>query len=108
MKLPNAEKAQISDAKIRGYLLSTDHAIGRFKARFLASLGFTGENWQELRARLLEQAKGDADLDAVTEYGQKYRISGNLEGSKGAAEVVTIWIVLAGDDAPRFVTVYPR
>ena len=108
MKLPNAKKAIVSESKLRDYLLSTDHTIGRFKARFFAGLGFTRETWPELRSQLLNLAAGDADLDEATAYGQKYRVSGTLEGPAGAAEVVTVWIVLAGDDAPRLVTVYPR
>ena len=39
---------------------------------------------------------------------QKYLVFGRLEGPAGAADVVTVWIVLEGDDTPRLVTVYPR
>ena len=41
MLLPNAERALIDRAKIRDYLLSLHHPVGRFKARFFTSLGFT-------------------------------------------------------------------
>ena len=108
MKLPNADKVQISEEKLRGYLLSSDHAIGRFKARFLAGLGFTADNWGELAARLRELAQGDGELGPATEYGQKYLVFGRLEGPLGESNVVAVWIVLAGDDTPRLVTVYPR
>lgn len=108
MKIPNSKEAQVSEAKLREYLLSTDHTIGRFKARFFAGLGFTNENWTELRGQLLELANGDAELVEGAEYGQKYRVLGTLEGPRGAAEVVAVWIVLTGDDVPRLVTVYPR
>jgi hypothetical protein len=33
MKLPNGDRAMVHEAKVRDYLLSTDHPIGRFKAR---------------------------------------------------------------------------
>jgi hypothetical protein len=108
MKLPNGDKARIPEEKILGYLLSTDHPIGRFKARFFAGLGFTTENWDELRGQLRELAKGEATLGPATGFGQKYLVLGTLEGPAGAAEVVTVWIVLTEDDTPRFVTVYPR
>ena len=108
MKLPNANQAQVPEEKLLGYVLSTDHPIGRFKAQFFAGLGFTAGNWDRLRDRLRELAEQDAELGETTEYGQKYLVSGTLEGPTGAAEVVSVWIVLAGDDIPRFVTVYPR
>ena len=96
------------EEKLRGYVLSTDHQIGRFKARFFASLGFSEGNWELLRDRLLELAAGDSDLGPASKYGQKYIISGTLEGPSGKARVQSVWIVLTGDDIPRFVTVYPR
>jgi len=108
VKLPNANRAQVPEEKLLGYVLSTDHPIGRFKAQFFAGLGFTAGNWDRLRDRLRELAEKDAELGQSTEYGEKYLVSGTLEGPTGAAEVVSVWIVLAGDDIPRFVTVYPR
>ena len=39
MKLPSADRVQIDDRKIREYLLSRTHAVGRFKARFFAAVG---------------------------------------------------------------------
>ncbi len=59
MRMPGAERAVIDSAKIRDYLLSPSHPVGRFKAVFFASLGYTA------------------------------------------------WIVLAGEDFPRFVTAFP-
>ena len=109
MKLPNADRAEVPEKKLRDYVLSRDHPIGRFKAQFFAGLGFSAGNWDRLRDRLLELAeREDAERGPVTKYGQKYLVSGTLEGPSGAAEVVSVWIVLAGDDIPRFVTVYPR
>ena len=48
MRLPNVDQATIDRAKLEGYLLSEVHPVGRFKARFFASLGFTAHNWREL------------------------------------------------------------
>jgi len=44
MKLPNAERAVIDERKVREYLLSKSHPIGRFKATFLARAGFEVAN----------------------------------------------------------------
>ena len=42
-------------------------------------------------------------------YGQKYEVGGFLQGPTGReAPVVTVWIVLRGEDVPRLVTAYPR
>jgi len=51
--LTNAERAVIEPAKIRDYLLSPSHPVGRFKAAVFASLGYTQENWQILHEDLL-------------------------------------------------------
>ena len=36
--LPNASKAEINPAKVRDYLLSSSHPIGRFKQPFFVAL----------------------------------------------------------------------
>ena len=40
MQLPNAEQAVVDEVKIRTYLLSSEHPVGRFKAAFFRGLGF--------------------------------------------------------------------
>lgn len=109
MKLPAAERAGIEPAKIRDYLLSTSHPVGRFKAPFFASLGYTSTNWRRLDEDLRDLAvSGDAERGTDSPYGQKYEIRGNLKGPSGkSAEVLTVWIVLFGRDVPHFVTAFP-
>ena len=110
MKLPNGHKATVDERKVRDYLLSQRHPIGRFKARVFASVGFAPGNWQ-LFARALAElaATGEAALDAEDAYGRKYLVTGALSGPTGAVlEVVSVWIVPSEGDAPRLVTVYPR
>jgi hypothetical protein len=108
VKLPNADRAVVDERKLREYLLSTQHAVGRFKAAFFSELGFKIGNWKELRSRLMELAHSDATMGESTEYGQKHLIPGTLTGPSGRrADVVSVWIVLTGDDIPRLVTVYP-
>ncbi len=109
MKLPRGDAAIVELAKVRHYLLSAFHPIGRFKAAFFRSIGYTAAEWHvlELDLRALA-AHGDAIAVESTTSGQKYEVRGNLQGPSGArASVVTVWIVLAGEDLPRFVTVYP-
>lgn len=110
MKLPNGENAIVDERKIREYLVSRSHPVGRFKAKFFASLGFGPPNWQVLAAAILRLATNDdAQLVEETEHGRKYLVPGTLTGPQGrSAEVVSVWIVRVGDDVPRLVTVYPR
>ena len=109
MKLPGVERAVIAPAKIRDYLLSTSHPVGRFKAPFFASLGYTRANWRRLEEDLRDLAvSGDAELGKGSAYGQKYEIRGILTGPSGrSAGVLTVWIILFGGDAPQFVTAFP-
>jgi hypothetical protein len=57
MKLPNPEVAVVSEEKIKGYLLSTNHRDGRHKAAFFVSYGYSVDNWQELALALRKHAE---------------------------------------------------
>ena len=109
MKIPNAEKAVIDPIKLHGYLLSTSHPIGRFKAVFFARLGYGAANWQALDEALRKQHLGtDAKEVENDERGQKYEIRAILKGPAGqSAAVVSIWMIRAGESIPRFITAYP-
>lgn len=41
VKLPGAERAFIDPSKVRDYLLSESHPVGRFKAAFFIALGYS-------------------------------------------------------------------
>ncbi len=109
MKLPNAENAVIDSEKLRDYLLSPSHPVGRFKAAFFSSLGYRQENWKQLEADLRRQhLTKEAVLHRETLYGRKYEIHGKIRGPAGKTkEVVSVWIVLVDEEVPRFVTAYP-
>ena len=108
MKIPGAERAVLDAAKMRDYLLSREHAVGSAKARFFAQLGFSKENWTVLRNALYGFASQDAQLGPATRFGQKYLVHGTITGPSGrAGRIVVVWIILHGEDFPRFVTAYP-
>jgi hypothetical protein len=109
VKLPAAEKALVEPAKVRDYLLSREHPVGRFKAAFFESLGYSLDAWHQLQADLRALGiAGEAILGDRTKYGQKYEVRGKLSRSSGrVASVVSIWIVRWGEDTPRFVTAFP-
>ncbi|QDU65124.1 hypothetical protein Pla86_01880 [Planctomycetes bacterium Pla86] len=95
--------------KIREYLLSDAHPVGRFKAAFFGGLGYSAGEWEVLAADLRGHAvENDASATETNEYGQKYEVRGRMAGPAGKiAVVVAVWIVLRGEDFPRFVTAFP-
>jgi hypothetical protein len=109
MKLPAADRALIDAAKVRDYLLSPSHPVGRFKAAFFAAVGFRQGDWQVLLAALARLAvEGDAVQTEATPFGQKYEVRGTLTGPSGrTATIVSVWIVLTGEASARFVTAFP-
>ena len=52
MKVPQAELAVVDPAKVRDYLLSPEHPVGRFKATFFGSIGYSRDDWDLLVANL--------------------------------------------------------
>jgi hypothetical protein len=109
-KLPNYKKAIIDPDKIKNYILSPAHPVGRFKAAFFQSMGYTQENWQQFLDDIREyHLTEDAEPVEKTEYGQKYIITGEVKGPNGKIILLrSVWIVLSGEDTPRFITIYPE
>jgi hypothetical protein len=108
-RLPGADEALVDEGKIRSYLLSTSHPVGRHKAAFFSRYGFKAEKWEELRSALLLHGK-DNDLTAIedTPFGKKYVVDGLLRSPDGDDVAVrTVWFVGRGDERPRFVTAHP-
>ena len=110
MSLPNADRAIFDPAKVRDYLLSSVHPVGRFKATFFVSLGYTQDRWETLRDDFLAIARsGDAVPGRLSVFGRMFEVDGMLTGPSGrAAEIRTVWIVASDEASPRFVTAYPR
>ena len=109
MKLPNADRAVIDRSKVVDYLLSEAHVVGRFKSAFFTTLGYSKTAWEVLAADIQRHAfENEALATEANQYGQKYEVHGNLDGpASRAAVLITVWIVLHGEDFPRFVTAYP-
>ena len=109
MKLPVVMKVRVDPAKVRCYLLSASHPVGRYKAVFFRSLGCSAVNWMQLAQNLAELAASREATVRETEYGEKYEVRGTLKGPNGrSAEIVTVWFVPSGSDVARLVTAYPR
>ncbi|PIV85321.1 MAG: adhesin [Nitrospirae bacterium CG17_big_fil_post_rev_8_21_14_2_50_50_9] len=108
--LPNHENAYVDSAKIRNYVLSASHPIGRFKAAYFRGLGYTHEKWKQFEDDIREQHLTlEAEPTEKTKYGQKYTIKGFVKCPNGKRVLLqSIWIILEGENTPRFVTIYPE
>ena len=107
--LPNADRAEIDPEKLRGYLLSASHPVGRFKARFFAALGYSPDRWEELDADLrAHHLTQDTERAELGPHGQTFTIRAILKGPNGQSAMVrSVWFIATGREAPRFVTAYP-
>jgi hypothetical protein len=109
-RLPRGATATVDDAKITKYLLNPAHPIGRSKAQFFGSFGFSSANWMDLKKALVDHPKRNAVTDHIrTPYGEKYVVSCSLVAPDGRNPcIVSVWI----SEPPhlvvlRFVTAYP-
>lgn len=108
MKLPTSDRVVIDERKVRDYLLSQSHPVGRFKARYFAALGFDQD---QADAFILEvrriAAEGEVLETQDTAFGRKYTVRGVLRGPGGSVPVFTVWIQERGQQDVRLVTVRP-
>ena len=108
MLVPGSERAVIDPAKVRDYLLSPSHPVGRFKGQFFLGLGFLAEDWGAFARALREQHLTlEATASQPDQYGQRFVVRAILQGPAAEAPVVSVWFVRAGEDFARFVTAYP-
>ncbi len=109
MKLPNAERATVSERKITHYLLDPAHPAGGSKAVFFLRFGFSASEWQilawALRAHVIDNETVDTE---ETRYGTRFAVDGPLLApDKTVLNVRSAWFIDPGSDVPRFVTAYP-
>lgn len=109
MKLPSRENAYIPPLKLKGYLLSETHPIGKEKAKLFRSAGFNEGTAALLKEGLLAIARSGRVTDVIeSPHGVKYIIEGEIKTPTGdSIKLKTIWIVDIGQERPRFVTAYP-
>ena len=109
MQLPNKEKAYIPLSKLKDYLLSETHSVGKSKAKLLRSLGFNEMNVNLLKESLMAIAHSENVKEAISSpHGVKYIIDGLLRTQAGGSIIMrTVWIIDKGHERARFVTAYP-
>jgi len=109
MSSPDFKKAYVPKQKISDYLLSETHAVGKEKARYFRSIGYTEKHTDHLAEALLMIAKSEkVSQEIASPYGTKYIIDGEIDTPLGTtARLRTVWVVEPYDELPRFVTAYP-
>ncbi len=109
MKLPFRINAVVREEKVRDYLLSNEHPVGRFKAAFFRALGYARSDWPRLRSDLLGHGRrGVVVSETESPFGTKYEVRGRIRGPNGReGNVVSIWMIRRGESSPRLVTAYP-
>ena len=110
MRLPQRESAWVHPSKLTDYLLSETHEEGAGKASFLRGVGFDESNVGALEEGLLSIAyTEEVARTETTPYGTKYVIYGRMGTPTGEAiDLLTVWMIDTGQEAPRLVTAYPR
>lgn len=108
MKVPNFEKAVVPKEKLQDYLLSESHPVGRFKAVFFQQLGYSSAAWEVLANDIRILLENEVAKTIATDFGTEYEVRGQIDGPSGkSANVVTVWVVLKGEEFSCFVTAYP-
>lgn len=108
MKLPNRESAYVPQSKLKDYLLSETHMVGRSKAKFFRIFGFDETNLDVLEQSLITIAQTQEVKEQVSSiHGEKYVIDGTLMTPTGSTiKIETVWIINKDQDKPRFITAY--
>jgi hypothetical protein len=102
--------AVVPESKILDYLLSPTHPIGRDKALFFSSLGFSSERWEELASALKAHAANhEVASQEDSMWGTNYSIIGELQCPDGRQpRIRSVWFVEHGGTIPKLITAYPE
>ena len=106
--IPNAVSASTTQAKLQGYLLNSNHPIGKHKARVINSvLGYHYENWNELADKIYQSVQyAEVTKMGRNQYGRKYTVPIRVVGKKGKSMILnTAWQIDIGGTVPRLITV---
>lgn len=109
-RLAGADEVIVDEEKVRDYLLSREHPVGRFKASVFESLGYQRDAWQALQRDLAVHARTGTVLGTTSSpFGDKHMVGGTLIGPNGrSGRFVSVWLVAAPGVAPRLITAYPE
>ena len=110
LKLPFANLAVISETKLKHYLLSERHAVGKTKAMVFRRFGYSPDLWHILAEDLRNIAlENELTLREESKFGIRFVIDGVLKTPSGRDFAVrTVWFIDNERQNPHFVTAYPR
>jgi len=104
MKL--SEESVIASEKITDYLLKWQP--DNDKSEFLKRAGYTVQNRERLAYDIRCQLNNEAQFSRKTEYGDMYRIHGEIVGPNGVClKIVTIWMKEYKTRKTKFITLIP-
>ncbi|MGB7157760.1 MAG: DUF6883 domain-containing protein [Tepidisphaeraceae bacterium] len=108
MKLPNGDRAIVSNEKLLDYLLNDQHETQSGHAElFKRLLGIGPHDADVLRAALLRAAATEeAALGALSPHGTKYEIRFEMTGPRRAYTILSVWMIENGKTEPRLITAY--
>jgi len=106
--LPNAQAAEVPDAKVRSYLLDPTHPGNGGKAVFFNAFGFTLQNWTSLRDALKKHPGLPLVVNvSPNRYGSIYEVRCSLPSPDGRDPCVrSFWVIDPANTNPRLVTAY--
>ena len=108
MRLPNAEHAIISIAKLRNYCLNENHKTGKDEAGvFRAALDMDENHAHELQARLAKAAQEEeASPRSFSAHGEQFNIEFRYTRQGKTTMIRCNWIILEEETVPRLTTCY--
>lgn len=109
-RLPNGNRAIVDAQKLTDYYLSPTHPRGRHKARvFREALGIGQADSDWLRELLRDAARdGEATTVASDAFGTRWQIDILAARHDRSVMIRSIWIILRGEEIPRFVTCWVK
>jgi hypothetical protein len=108
MKLPNGDRAVVSDEKLFQYLLNPNHPVGGPRAHLFENLfGMNLTTPDRLRSALLTAAREQEAIPArACAFGEKYEVRFQMTGKRKRHTVLSVWTIHSGTKVPNLVTAY--
>ena len=107
MKLPNGDRAELG-GKLEDYSLTPAHLRGHKARVFESALGITLENKETLTRALRNAATNSEEFTFTGDngFGDTYVLRFRLATEKGAAFILSAWIVRHGEGFLRLATCF--
>jgi hypothetical protein len=107
--MSETQTLRIEESKIVDYLLNPNHPIGRAKARFFGSKGFSVQDIEIFRVALRSHARTNkVSTKSNSSFGTKFVIDCFMEMPSGNSYCIrSVWIDHHDGQRPKLVTAHP-